>query len=175
MLTKEIAKKLVGNYTRMLRVILKRTWWQHPTKQQLYGHQPSIMKTSQGRRTRYVGHCWRCRSELISDAILWTTSHGRPKQDDQLKPTYSSSVLIWDVALKTCREQWTIGRRGERGSGISVLMAWHDDDDDDLVDNTGELLSSYFYWLAHCSCPIQYTITEQITAITEVRQKHEFP
>ncbi len=53
------------------------------------------------------------------------------KQGDKLEPTYSSSVLIRDVALKTCRKQWTIGRDGERGSEISVLMARHDDDDDD--------------------------------------------
>ena len=45
------------------------------------------------------------------------------RQDDQLEPTYSSSVPIWDVGLKTCRKQWTIGMDGERGSGISVLMA----------------------------------------------------
>ena len=50
-------------------------------------------------------------------------------QDDQLEPTYSSSVLIWDVALKTCWEQWTIGRGVKRGSGISMLIAWHDGDD----------------------------------------------
>ena len=63
-------------------------------------------------------------------------SYGPPhmakqKQDDQLEPTYSSSVRIRDVALRTCQKQWTIGRSGERGSGISVLAAWHDDDDDD--------------------------------------------
>ena len=51
------------------------------------------------------------------------------KQDDQLEPTYNSSVSTRDVALKTCRQQWMIGRGGERGSGISVLMARHDDDD----------------------------------------------
>ena len=28
---------LYGNYTRMLRVILNKSWRQHPTKQQLYG------------------------------------------------------------------------------------------------------------------------------------------
>ena len=53
------------------------------------------------------------------------------RQDDQLEPTYSSSVLIRDIAKKTCRMQWTIGRGGERGSEISVLAARHDDDDDD--------------------------------------------
>ena len=50
------------------------------------------------------------------------------RQDDQLKPTYSSSVPIQDVALKTCREQWTIGRGDGRGLRISVLMARHSDD-----------------------------------------------
>ena len=50
-------------------------------------------------------------------------------QDDQLEPTYSRSVLIQEVALKICWEQWTIGRVGERGSGISVLMARHDDNE----------------------------------------------
>ena len=53
------------------------------------------------------------------------------KQDDQLEPTYSSSVQIQDVVMKTCRKQWTIEKGGEKGSGISVLMAWQDDDDDD--------------------------------------------
>ena len=52
-------------------------------------------------------------------------------QDNQLEPTYSSCVLIWDVALRTSRKQWTIGRGGEKGSGsgISMLLARHDDDD----------------------------------------------
>ena len=45
------------------------------------------------------------------------------KMDDQLESTYSSSVPIRDVALKTCWKQWTIEKSGERGSGISVLMA----------------------------------------------------
>ena len=52
------------------------------------------------------------------------------RQDDHLEPTYSSSVPIRDVFLKTCRKQWTIGRGGERWSWIFVLVAQHDDDDD---------------------------------------------
>ena len=55
------------------------------------------------------------------------------KQDDQLKHTYSSSVGIRDVALKTSQRRWTIERSGEKGSGISVLAARHDDDDDDDI------------------------------------------
>ena len=51
------------------------------------------------------------------------------RQDNQLEPTYSSSMPIRDVALKTCWKQLTIEKGGEKGSGISVLMAQHDDDE----------------------------------------------
>ena len=37
-LTKHMEKKLDGNYTRMLRAILNKSWRQQPTKHQLYGH-----------------------------------------------------------------------------------------------------------------------------------------
>ena len=50
------------------------------------------------------------------------------RQDDQLEPIYNNSVLIQDVALKSFRELWTIETVGERGSEISVLAAWYDDD-----------------------------------------------
>ena len=81
------------------------------------------------RLTRHAGHCWRSRDELIS-VLLWTPPYmAKQKQVDQLEPTYSSSVRIRDVALRTCQKRWTIGRSGERGSGISVLVAWQDDDD----------------------------------------------
>ena len=52
------------------------------------------------------------------------------RQDDQLEPTYNSSVPIQDVALKTDRKRWTIEKGGGRGSGRSVLMMQHDADDD---------------------------------------------
>ena len=44
-LTKRLEKKLHGNYTRILRAIVIKSRRQHPTKHQLYGHQPSIAKT----------------------------------------------------------------------------------------------------------------------------------
>ena len=59
-LTKWLEKKLDSNYTRMLWAILNKSWWQQPTRQQLYGHLPPITKTIQVRRTRHAGHCWRC-------------------------------------------------------------------------------------------------------------------
>ena len=72
-------KKLDSNYTRMLRAILNKSWRQHPTKQQLYGHRTPITKTIKIWRTRYAGYCWRSRDEVISDVLLWTPSHGQAK------------------------------------------------------------------------------------------------
>ena len=78
-LTKRLKKKLDGNYTRMLRAILNKSWQQHPKRHQLYGHLPPITKTIQVRRTRHAGHCWRSRNELIRDVLLWIPTHGRAK------------------------------------------------------------------------------------------------
>ena len=47
------------------------------------------------------------------------------KQGDQLESTYSSSMRMRRIAQGTDRMRRTIGRGGERGSGISVLMARH--------------------------------------------------
>ena len=201
-----------GNYTRMLSAILNKSWQQHPTRHQLYGHLPPITKTIQVRRTRHAGHCWRSRDELIRDVLLWIPTHGRAKagrpartyiqqlcedtgccpedlpramndreewrervrdiratsaiwwwwwwfmrlnawhcwgsrnelisgplhmdeqrQDDQLEPTYISSVPMRNVAMETNRKQCTIERGSERLSRISVLIERHDDDDDDFI------------------------------------------
>ena len=78
-LTKRMEKRLDGSYTRMLRAILNTSWRQHPTKQQLYGHQPPITKTIKARQTRHAGHCWRSKDVLISGVFLWTPSYGREK------------------------------------------------------------------------------------------------
>ena len=55
-LTKPMEEKLDGNYTRMLRAILNKSWRQHPTKQQLYGHLPPITNTIKIRRTIHARH-----------------------------------------------------------------------------------------------------------------------
>ena len=73
-LTIWLEKKLDGNYTRMLRAILNKSWQQHSTRHQLYSHLPPITKTIQVRWTRHAGHSWRSRDEL-----LWTPTYGRAK------------------------------------------------------------------------------------------------
>ena len=101
-LTKRLEKKLDGNYTRILRAILNKSWRQHPTRHQLYGHLPPITKTIQVKKTRHAGHCWRSRGELIRDVLLWTPHMAVQKQDDQHEHTFSNYVRIRDVVQKTC-------------------------------------------------------------------------
>ena len=93
-LTKRREKKLDGNYTRMLQTILNKSWRQHPTKHQLYGHLPPITKTIQVRRTRHAGHCLKSRDELISDVLLWTLSYGRAK----------AGRLAWTYIQQLCED-----------------------------------------------------------------------
>ena len=63
-------KKLDGNYTRMLRAILNKSWQQHPTRRQLYGHLPPITKTIQARQSK---------DEIVSDVLLWIPAYGQSK------------------------------------------------------------------------------------------------
>ena len=162
-LTKRMKKKLDGNYTRMLRPILNKSWRQHPTRHQLYGRLPPITKTIKIRRTRHPGNCWWSRDKLISDVLLWTLYMDEQRQDVHLESTNSCSVPIRDVALTIYRKQWTIGRCGERESGISVLIVRQDDDDDDVCIYIFEFLCvhvciiafvsifAWVVWLSICS------------------------
>ena len=130
-LTKRLEKKLDGNYTRMLRAILNKSWRQHPTRQQMYGHLPPIPKTIQVRRTRHAGHCWRSRNELIRDCTLMDP-HTWPckNQDDQHEHTFSSYVRIRHVVLKTLpramngREEWRERVRDIRTTSATWWWWW---------------------------------------------------
>ena len=133
-LTKRLEKKLDGNYTRMLQAILNKSWRQHPTRHQLYGHLPPHTKTIQVRRTRHAGHCWRSRDELISDVLLWTPTYGRAKAGrpartciQQLYEDTGCSPEDLPEAMND-REKWREIDR-ERESEISMLATRHDDDD----------------------------------------------
>ena len=104
---KRLEKKLDGNYTRMLQAILNKSWKQHHTRHQLYGHLPPIMKTIQTRQSRYAGHCWRSKDELISDVLLWTPTYGQAKAGWPAQ-TYIQQLwggvwfgLVWILCLIT--------------------------------------------------------------------------
>ena len=130
MLTKWLEKKLDGNYTRMLRAILNKSWWQHPTKHQLYGHLPPITKIIQVRRTRHAGHCWRSRDELINDVLRWTPTYGWAKAGQpprtyiqQLCEDMGCSLEDLPGAMND-REKWRERVRDIRASGMTWWWWW---------------------------------------------------
>ena len=129
-LTKRLEKKLDGNYTRMLRAILNKSWRQHPTRHQLYGHLPPITKTIQVRRTRHAGHCWRSKDELISDVLLWTPTYARAKAGrpartyiQQLCEDTGCSPEDLPEAMND-REKWREGLRDIRAGGTTWWWWW---------------------------------------------------
>ena len=128
-LTKHIERKFGDNCTRMQWASLNKSQNQHPTKQQLHGHQPPISKTIQIRWIRHVGYCWRCKDKLLSDVLLLTLSHRWAGVERPAKLIYNNSVLTQDMAWKTCWKQWTIETNGKRELEKFMLAVWHDDDE----------------------------------------------
>ena len=76
-LTKQLEKKIDGNYTRMLRAILNISWKEHPSKERLYGTFPPISQVIREQRLRFVGHCWRSKDEIVQSVLLWRPNHGK--------------------------------------------------------------------------------------------------
>ena len=130
-LTKRLERRLDGNYTRMLRAVLNKSWRQHPTRLQLYGHLPPITKTIQVRRTRHAGHCWRSKDELISDVLLWTPAHGcagvgRPARTyiQQLCEDTGCNPEDLPEAMDD-REKWRETVRDIRAGGATWWWWWY--------------------------------------------------
>ena len=129
MLTERIEKKLDGNYTRMLRAILNKSWKQHPTKQQLYGLLLPISKTIQIRRTKH----WRSKNTHINNVPQWTPSHGwagvgRPARTYLQQFCANTGCGLEDQPNRMDDiDDW---RERERESGEPVLVEWHKDEID---------------------------------------------
>ena len=129
-LTKRLEKKLDGNYTRMLRAILNKSWREHPTRHQLYGHLPPIAKAMQVRQTRHAGHYWRSRDELISNVLLWAPTYGRAKAGrpaqtyiQQLCEDTGCNPEDLPKAMNN-REKWREKVRDIRASGTTWWWWW---------------------------------------------------
>ena len=129
-LAKLLEKKLDGNYTRMLRAILNKSWRQHPTRHQLFGHLSPITKTYQVRRARHAGYYWRSKDKLISDVLLWTPAYGRAKAGrpartyiHQLCEDTECSPEDLPEAMND-REKWRERVRDIRASGTAWWWWW---------------------------------------------------
>ena len=129
-LTRRLKKKLDGNYTRMLRAILNKSWLQHPTRHQLYSHLPHITKTIEVRRKRHAWLCWRSKDELISDVLPWTPAYGQAKAErpaqayiQQLCEDTGCSPEDLPEAMND-KEKWRERVRDIRASGTTWWWCW---------------------------------------------------
>ena len=128
-----LEKKLDNNYTRMLRAIWNKSWRQHPTMHQLYGHLPPITNTIQVRWTRHAGHCWRSRDELISDILLWTTTYSRAKAG---RPAWTYiQQLCEDTECSPEDQPEAMNDRQKWRERVRDIRAGGTDDNDDLYKN----------------------------------------
>ena len=120
--------------------VFKDFWKRH----ELYGHLPPITKTIQVRRTRHAEHCWRSKDELISDVLVWTPAYGQAKAGRSARTYIQQLCEDTGCSPEPCQRRWMIGRSGERGPGISMLAARHDDDDDNDSITNAELDKTEF-------------------------------
>ena len=104
-LTKRLENKLDGSCTRILRAVLNKTWKQHPTRKQLYGHLPRISQAIRVRRTKHAGHCWRSKDELISDVLLWKPTHGHASVGAQQGLTLTSYAKMLAAQQRSSQVQ----------------------------------------------------------------------
>ena len=121
-LTKRIQKKLNNNCSRMLWAVMNKSWKQQPIKQQLYGYLSPISKTIQIRPRRHAGHCWRNKYELISDVLLWTSSHGRAS-DGRSARTYLQQ-LCTNTGCSLEDQLEAMNDRDEWRGRVREIRAW---------------------------------------------------
>ena len=165
---------LDGNYTRMLRAILNKSWQQHPTRHQLYGHLPPITKTIQIRRTRHAGHCWRSRDELIRDVLLWIPTHSQlyiyiiyiiyiyiyisqVESYQTLKKWYLMPCLALSIIWYVSRVKWSnSGNRVTPSLHLGVVVFEKDPSGHPRI-RSSNLLTLYIYvyiytWISYHNC-----------------------
>ena len=121
-LTKRLEKKLDGNYIRTLRGILNKSWWQHPTRHQLYGHLPPITKTIQARRTRHAGraHQW-C---TPMDPRIWPSKSRTTSSNIHTAAMWGYGMQPWRPARGNERVKWRERVRDIRASSTTSWWRW---------------------------------------------------
>ena len=80
-------------------------------------------KTIKVRWTRHAEHCWRSRDELISDILLWTSSHGRAKAGRPALCRLGCSIEDLPEAMDG-REEWRKRIREIRAGGATWWWWW---------------------------------------------------
>ena len=68
-MSKQLEKRLVGTYTRLL-MRVQNINWKHFTLEQIYVSLPKASHVVRTRRNRFAGHCLRAKEEIISDLLF---------------------------------------------------------------------------------------------------------
>lgn len=69
-MSKLLQNRLDGAYTRLLMRVKNISWRQHKTKDEIYGNLHPISDVVAIRRTRFAGHCYRAKDQVVSDVLL---------------------------------------------------------------------------------------------------------
>ena len=83
-----------GNYTRILSTVLKKSWKQHPSKEQLYGSQTSKQDEQDIQDTAEEA-----RKNLLVSFFYGPLPKNNPVLADQQELIYNSSVWTRDVVV----------------------------------------------------------------------------
>ena len=73
----------------------------------LYGNLPKASTRIRGKISRFSGHCWRSKDEIVSQLLPWKPGHGRPAkafvdqlvEDTGLAKEHDLSKMMDDMAI----------------------------------------------------------------------------
>ena len=114
----------------MLRAILNKSWRQHPTRHQLYGHLPPITKTKKLDEPDTQDTAGEARTNSSVMYSYGTPAYGQAKAGRPARTYIQQLCEDTGCSPEDLPKAMNDRRSGERGSGISVLAAQHDDDYD---------------------------------------------
>ena len=96
----------MGMVDLVLRAVLNIFRKQYPTKQQLYGHLPTISQTIQVKWTKHVGHCWKSKAMF---------SHGLVHMDAPVLADQQRFIsVLWRRRIQSRRPARSDGCKGLR-------------------------------------------------------------
>ena len=122
--------------------ISNKSWTQHSTKQEQYGHLPPVFKFIQIRRTRLTGCCCRIKYEL-KNIPLCIPTRGCASESPPTKLIYLSYMWTLGVVWRTCWARRMIGidEEWERESQGRL-----DDGNEDIYNGYPEDRCNYHRW-----------------------------
>ena len=108
---KYLEKRSDGVYTRLLMRAQNLSWKDHHTVADIHGNITPITRRLTSRRHRFGGHCFRDKSQIIYDLILWKLS--THKKENVPSTTLMQSFVTLASAIKNYLQLCQIEPIGE--------------------------------------------------------------